>query len=170
VLTDNRGVLLRFVLYGLLGWCAEIVWTALYDAVTGTRRAEGDTVGRVRTTRAERLRLSGRTYLWMLPVYGSAAVLFEPCHDAMRAWPWLARGGVYCVGLFAVEAAAGYLLKWTTGRCPWDYSWSRASVGGVIRLDYAPVWFGFGFVLERAHDLLVAVEPALRQALHARAS
>jgi hypothetical protein len=38
-------------------------------------------------------------------------------------------------------------------------------VHGYIRLDYAPVWFAFGLVLERVHDVLVAVEPVLRRAL-----
>ncbi len=158
--------MLRFVLYGLLGWCAEIVWTALYDAVTGTRRAEGEVAAHVKTTRSERLRLVGRTYLWMFPIYGSAALLFEPAHDAIRRWPWPARGAIECDGIFAVEALSGLLLKRATGRVPWDYSASRASaLGGTIRLDYAPVWFSFGLLLERAHDFFVAVEPALRAAL-----
>jgi hypothetical protein len=38
-------------------------------------------------------------------------------------------------------------------------------VGGVIRLDYVPVWFAFGMVLERVHDLLLAIEGPLRAAL-----
>ena len=156
---------LRFLLYGLFGWCAEIVWTALYDAVSGTRRAAGDEVGRIAMTRAERLRLEGRTYLWMLPIYGSAALLFEPAHEALRAHFWLLRGTLYCLGIFAVEGASGYLLKWTTGRIPWDYSYARTSIRGVIRLDYAPVWFLFGMLLERAHDFLVTIQPALYTAL-----
>jgi hypothetical protein len=158
-------MLFHFVAYGLLGWCAEIVWTASYDAVAGTRRKEGDTVGRVAMTRAERLRLAGHTYLWMFPIYGSAALLFEPVHDAVRDWSWPLRGVVYTIGLFTVEALAGFVLKWTTGRCPWDYSYARTSIGGVIRLDYAPLWFVFGLALERFHDLLRAVEIPLRAAL-----
>jgi len=35
----------------------------------------------------------------------------------------------------------------------------------VIRLDYAPLWFVAGLVLERLHDLLARVEPTLRAAL-----
>jgi len=43
----------RFALYGLLGWCAEVVFTAI--------------VGLVR--RRDR-RLTGQTSLWMFPIYG----------------------------------------------------------------------------------------------------
>ncbi len=159
--------MLRFLIYGLLGWCGEIVWTAGYDALSGTTRAPGDTVGRVPLGRAERLRLSGRTYLWMLPIYGLAAFLFEPAHDAIRALPWPARGAIWAAGIFAVEYAAGWLLARLTGRCPWDYSYARASVGGYIRLDYAPVWFCVGLLLERVHDVLrvlQSIEEPLRKA------
>jgi uncharacterized membrane protein len=157
--------MIRFVIYGLLGWCVEILWTAGYDAFTGTRRAVGDVPGRTVMTRSERLRLGGHTYLWMLPLYGSAAFLFEPAHDALRALPWPARGAVYTVGIFAVEYLAGWLLRRATGRCPWDYSYARASVHGLIRLDYAPVWFLFGLLLERVHDVLRAIQGPLRSAL-----
>src|SRR5260370_22124962 len=101
----------------------------------------------------------------MLPIYGAGGLLFERVHAAVGGWAWPLRGGTYAIGAFAVEAAAGLLLRALTGRCPWDYSYARASVGGVIRLDYAPVWLAFGLMLERVHDTLVAVEAPLRAAL-----
>ncbi len=146
-----------FVAYGLLGWCAEILWTALYDFISGSQRAEGDRADRVPMTRAERLRLQGRTYLWMFPIYGSAAFLFNPAHDALRGVFWVWRGILYMIGIFIIEAITGLLLKAITGRCPWDYSYARWHVGGVIRLDYAPVWFAFGMILERVHDYVRAL-------------
>jgi hypothetical protein len=143
----------RFVAYGLFGWCAEIVWTAGYALVRGTRRGQP-------VPREERWRLQGHTYLWMLPIYGSAALLFEPAHDHLRAQFWALRGLVYMLGCFAVEALSGLVLKRAVGKCPWDYSYSRFSaIGGTIRLDYAPVWFSFGLVLERLHDFLLRVLP-----------
>ena len=75
----------------------------------------------------------------MLPLYGTAALLFEPEHEAVRHLPLLARGLVYTAGIFGVEYAGGFLLKRLTGACPWDYSYARASVHGYIRLDYVPV-------------------------------
>ena len=33
--------------------------------------------------------------------------------------------------------------------CPWDYSKSPLNVNGLIRLDYAPLWFGAGLLFEK---------------------
>ena len=101
----------------------------------------------------------------MLPLYGFGALLFEPAHEALRAQAWLVRGAIYMLGIFAVEYLAGFTLERATGRCPWDYSYNRTSIGGYIRLDYAPVWFVFGLGLERVHDLVRALESPLRAAL-----
>jgi hypothetical protein len=45
----------------------------------------------------------------------------------------------------------------TTGRCPWDYSQKRYHFKGLIRWDYAPIWFGFCFLLELVHDFLLRI-------------
>ena len=44
----------RFLAYGLAGWCSEVVTTGL--------RSRG---------RDGNWRLTGTTYLWMLPIYGT---------------------------------------------------------------------------------------------------
>jgi hypothetical protein len=144
-----------FVFFGLFGWIAEVVWTALYDFVTGTKRAAGDSSARVKSPNAVRWRLEGKTYLWMFPVYGLGGMMFVRVHAAIAGWPWVAKGLVYCIGAFAVEALAGWILKLLTKRIPWDYSYARwSALGGVIRLDYAPVWFAFGMILEQVERLL----------------
>ena len=61
----------RFLGYGLAGWCSEVVTTGLRS-----RGREGN------------WRLTGHTYLWMLPVYGVAAVAFEPAYAPV----WFAVG------------------------------------------------------------------------------
>ena len=139
--------MLRFLVYGAFGWCAEIVWTALWAALSGAR-------GEVPLDRAERLRLVGHTYLWMFPIYGLGGLAFEACHEVVRAWPWAARGALWTALIFAVEYASGWLLRRLVGGCPWDYGRVRFSVGGLIRVDYAPAWFLFGLLLERLHDAL----------------
>lgn len=144
--------MIQFLVYGALGWSAEIVWTAVCSLISGERNDIAYPQGRVRLSREERLRLQGHTYLWMFPIYGFGGLLFEPCHEALRGWPWLARGLVWTLAIFAVEYATGRLLRRLTGRCPWDYSYSRFHLHGFIRFDYAPVWFGFGLLLERVHD------------------
>jgi uncharacterized membrane protein len=131
-------VLTRFVLYGLFGWCTEVVFTALANLVKSVRRRAP-----VET------HLRGHTYLWMLPVYGAGGLAFEIGHRAMADWSWPARGMVYMAGCFAVEYAAGWVIERVTGAVPWDYRASRWSVRGYIRLDYGLLWFGFGMLLER---------------------
>jgi hypothetical protein len=143
-------IVIRFTLYGLFGWCAEIVWTAGYDLVAA-----------LRARRPIDPRLVGKTYLWMFFIYGGGGLAFEQAHHMLAEWPWAARGAVYMVGCFAVEYATGVLLKVTTGKIPWDYSYARWHVHGLIRLDYTPVWFAFGLLLEEAERVIQAIEPAL---------
>lgn len=146
--------MLRFLIYGLCGWAGEIVWTAGYELVTGTRKDPLDPRVRVRMTPPERWKLAGHTYLWMFPLYGLGGLVFEPCHDLIREWHWILRGSLWASAIFAVEYAAGRVLRRCGGRCPWDYSYARWNVDGLIRLDYAPVWFLFGLALERVHDAI----------------
>jgi len=135
----------RFILYGLFGWCAEIVWTALMAVVAALRA--GQPIDR---------RLIGHTYLWMFPIYGVGGLLFEITFGFVRIWPWAARGILYMVGCFAVEYATGWVIHRATGTIPWDYTYTRWHVHGLIRLDYAPVWFVFGLILERVAHVVDA--------------
>lgn len=128
----------RFVVYGALGWCAEVVFTGVTNLV-----------------RERDPRLPGTTSLWMLPIYGLARPLFEPAHDLLRdRLPAPARAGIYAAGFMTVEYATGRLLRALVGRAPWDYSHARLSVDGLTRLDYAPLWAAAGLALERVHDRL----------------
>ena len=139
----------RFLAYGLAGWCSEIVTTGLRS-----HGRDGD------------WRLTGTTYLWMLPIYGVAAVLFEPAYAEARRrdLPWPVRGALWTVGIFAVEAATGEAIRQVTGEVPWDYSRPRGRKPeprhwrGLVRPSYAPLWFAVGLGMERLHDLLDRVE------------
>lgn len=140
----------RFIVYGLLGWAAEILWSAATERIRGKQRD---------------WRLLGQTALWMFPIYGLAAPLYEPLHDFLRPWHWFMRGSIYVIGIWLVEYATGWLLRRLTGKCPWDYSHLRGNLHGLIAWEYAPVWFVFGLALERVHDFLVRLMPAVRAAL-----
>jgi uncharacterized membrane protein len=144
---------IRFVLYGLLGWCAEIVWTAALDFA-----------------RTRDVRLAGTTYLWMFPIYGSIAFLYEPLHDAIRSWPLPARALVWSIGFTAVEYASGWAIERATGRCPWDYvaAGARFAINPYVRWDYFLVWAAAGLLLEPVHDFLVRITPAIESALARR--
>jgi len=93
----------------------------------------------------------------MFPIYGLAAFLFEPVHDFLRPMFWVLRALIYVVGLWIVEFITGWILRVLTGKCPWDYSTARFQFKGLIRFDYAPVWFLFCLALERLHDLFLKV-------------
>lgn len=143
-------MLIRFLLYGMLGWCAEIVWSAVTEKVSGKQTD---------------WRLAGHTSLWMLPIYGLLAPLFEPLHDFLRPWHWFMRGVIYVLGIWLVEYATGWLLRRLTGNCPWDYSHLRGHLHGLVAWEYAPVWFLFGLGMERVHDALVQLTPSLERVL-----
>lgn len=127
----------NFLKCGLVGWCMEILFTGM-----GALRRRDMT-------------LKGFTSLWMFPIYGCAAVL-APIGRLLRKKPFWLRGTTYMGIFYSVEYLAGRLLE-KQKSCPWDYSRSRWNIGRVIRLDFAPCWFGAGLIFEH---LLTCTPPA----------
>lgn len=119
----------NFMRCGLTGWCMEIIFTAL-DSL---RRRD--------------FRLQGNTSIWMFPIYGCAA-LFAPIYRLLRHKPTWVRGLTYMSLIFSGEYLSGSFLS-KHAMCPWDYSRSRFHIKRVIRLDYAPIWFGVGLLFEK---------------------
>jgi hypothetical protein len=136
----------RLVAYAATGWGVDACFTAL-----NTFR---------RTGRAR------RSSFWNVPVYALAQPLFEPVHDALRdRAPAPVRAAIYGVGILGVEYAAGRALRRALGAAPWDYSYTRRSIDGLVRADFLPLWAAFGLGLERVHDALTrpaAPSPAER--------
>ncbi|MFW6238548.1 MAG: putative ABC transporter permease [Halanaerobiales bacterium] len=132
-------MLIRYIIYGLIGWCLEVFWTGFGSLTRGN------------------FRLPARTYLWMFFIYG-LAVLLEPVHNKLRSHPVLLRGGIYVLIIFSLEYVTGWFLKSTVTVCPWDYSGTDYSVNGFIRLDYAPLWFLCGLLFEQIHDYLLFIQ------------
>ncbi|MCB1191891.1 MAG: hypothetical protein H7A23_00550 [Leptospiraceae bacterium] len=137
-------ILIRFVLYGILGFCVEIVYTAIIDSFKN-----------------KDWRLAGTTYLWMFPIYGLSVFLFEPVHDIVRELHLLIRFWAWSLGITFVEFFTGWMIKKMTGLCPWDYSKSRFAINEYIRWDYFPLWGTFGLLLEFVHDFFVLLSPAI---------
>ena len=104
-------------------------------------------------------RLMGRTSLLMFPIYGMGAML-APIGRGVDRWlkvdpadglsvkdRILRHGMLYMVLIFVVEYAAGFWLR-GRGMCPWDYTGRHSNINGLIRLDFAPLWFGTGLLFE----------------------
>ena len=136
---EIREYLFNFLKCGVAGWCLEIVFTS------------------VESIMARDLRLMGRTSLWMFPIYGMGAML-GPISRGIDRWIGDARGlslrdkfwrhGLNdMVLIFVAEYVTGTFLK-ARNMCPWDYSGRLFNIDGLIRLDFAPFWFGTGLLFE----------------------
>lgn len=91
----------------------------------------------------------------MLAVYGLAAPLFERVHEALRGRPLAVRAAVYASGFTVVEYASGLALRRILGDAPWDYTYARWNVRGLVRAGYLPLWAAVGLAGERLHDALI---------------
>ena len=122
----------NFIQCGFIGWGAELIWTSLHNRIENHDK-----------------RLMGHSSLYMFPIYGMAALL-KPCAGRLKKKHRspLSRGLVYMTMIFLTEYSTGYVLK-KAGRCPWDYSHAPLNINGLVRLDYAPCWFGAGLLFER---------------------
>ena len=118
-----------FFTCGLIGWCMEIIYTSLHSL------------------RRKDYRLTGNTSIWMFPIYGMACLL-SPLFRRLKGKNLILRGGIYTCFIFAGEYLSGSFLR-KFKACPWDYSNARLNIKGLIRLDYAPLWFGAGILYEK---------------------
>ena len=144
-----RKILHNFIHCGILGWCLEITFTAL----NSFRRRE--------------FTLSGNTSVWMFPIYGMGALL-APVSRWVDLWiadgsqgagtplnpidKIIRHGFLYMVLIFTAEYLAGMFLR-NMGICPWDYTGRHLNVNGLIRLDFAPLWFLTGLLFEQLTSL-----------------
>lgn len=120
----------NFIKCGMYGWCIEVLWTGLNSMIHHDPK------------------LTGVSSLRMFPIYGMAAFI-SPLSAFLKKFGTATRGFIYMVCIFIVEYASGTYLK-KRGCCPWDYSDSPYHVNGVIRLDYAPLWFLTGLFYEKS--------------------
>ena len=130
----------NFMIFGVLGWCVEILWTGFCSLLLGD------------------VSLTAKTYLWMFPIYGLAGLslpLFLLFRKHCSLWQ---RVGFYVFAIFTAEFVTGWFLQAVTGVCPWDYGDRLFSVMGFIRLDYAPLWAILGLFFEQVALFLAEKE------------
>ena len=129
----------HFFQCGIAGWCLEVLFTSMESVML------------------KDWRLMAKTSLLMLPIYGMGAIL--PEISGLVDWwlggerlDWMDRvirhGILYTVLIFMGEYLFGSILK-AYGICPWDYTGLHSNVNGLIRLDFAPLWFATGLIFER---------------------
>ena len=119
----------NFLLCGSLGWCLEVFWTGMHSLLSGEAT------------------MTGESSLLMFPIYGAAAFL-GPISSRLKNYHVWIRGIIYTCCIFTVEYFSGMLLK-KNQMCPWDYSKAKFNIHGLIRLDYAPLWFTAGLIFEK---------------------
>lgn len=125
----------RAAVYSGAGFAFEVAFSALHDAV------------RRKPVRFRTSPLMPTVYLLLLPLY-------EPVHDRLRSRPALLRGVVYGLGFLAVEYASGSAFRKILGEAPWDYTYAKRHVNGLIRPDYFFLWALAGLLCEPLHDAL----------------
>ncbi|MBS4536065.1 hypothetical protein GOQ29_10610 [Clostridium sp. D2Q-14] len=141
-------MLIKFIVYGLLGLLIEIFFTGIMSLI-----------------KSKDFTLIGHTYIWMFFIYGSA-VFLEKIHDTIRNKNFIIRGGIWSLVIFVIEFITGFLLEKIIGICPWDYSGnSPYTILGYIRLDYLPYWFILGLLFEKVHDYIENSIPILKKTL-----
>src|SRR5256714_7517618 len=101
----------------------------------------------------------------MLPIYGSGGLLLERLHArlARGGVPRWARSLAYMGGIYAVEFGSASLLNRIIGDVPWRYL-KGLNVRGYVRLDYAPFWYGCGWLFEALERELRKLDRPARRA------
>ena len=135
-------MLLQLFLFACIGVAFEVVFTAVTDF-----------------PKNRSWRLLGYSYIWMLPIYALIPVFLGILYPWMGAWPLLARVSAYAGLLMVVEYVTGWILRRTTGACPWEsnYYGSRWAIHGLVRLDYFPSWAFACFLFEKLYLALRAL-------------
>lgn len=97
--------------------------------------------------------LTGKTYIWMFPIYACIPLFAGPLFRYFSVWPLLFRLFAYTLVILSVEFVSGFALEQLTGKCPWEYTTGWHFMG-YIRLDYIPAWMGFSFLIEYLYNYL----------------
>jgi hypothetical protein len=131
-----------FLIFGILGLASAIVVSAAKRSFS-TRKLE----------------LNGEVSLIIFPIFGLIIILFPLVAVRVSELPWYGRGVAYMIAFFVVQYVAGFLLT-KAGRCPWSYS-GKGSLGGLVHVSDAPMWFVSGLVVEHVYPWVKAAAVAL---------
>jgi hypothetical protein len=121
---NKFGFMLLF--FGCLGICTEIFFVAFMNLINNEPFCNEPLWS-----------LTGKTYVWMFPIYALIPILGGLLFRYFRPYPLLLRLLGYTLLIFTVESIAGFLLDQLTGKCPWEYT-KGWHIMGYIQLEYTP--------------------------------
>ncbi|MFH0875632.1 MAG: hypothetical protein V1859_06855 [archaeon] len=134
--------LLYFLVFASAGITLEVLWSS-FHSLSGKKNK----------------RLTGKISAWMLLIYGSIYFIVLFVQSFAGEWHIALRWIIYSLFITTGEFTSGYLIKKITGIAPWDYSRNdpydgigskkRFNFMGLICLEYAILWGGFGLLAEQ---------------------
>lgn len=133
---QNFELLRDFIKFATLGVTTEVVFTAIVDNLNAYKA--GEKVNKD---------LKGYSYIWMIPIYGSIAFFARLIFPLVQSYHFLLRALIYGIIILIVEYITGFIIRAITGKVPWHYD-SKWSIHNLIRLDFLPLWMGFGIMVE----------------------
>lgn len=131
----------KLLVYGCLGIIIEFFFTGVGSLIS------------------KNWKLTGNSYLWMIPVYGATAMALEGVSSALP-WPFWLKAFIYVPIIYGTEALSGWTIKVLTKKLqdrfgghggdviPWDYSKSKWTPMGLINLKYAPFWLALAMAFD----------------------
>ncbi len=145
-------MLVYFLLFAVLGIAYEVLLRGIKNAVW-------------------RKTFYGASNLWSFPIYGAVIFIVIFVQNYFAFQPWFIRGILYMLLIYGWEFVSGSLLGLFKIKA-WDYSQNtdfRCQDGciratnkkkfhfkGLICLEYAPIWFIGGLLLEWLYLFLEA--------------
>lgn len=128
--------LFQLLFFACFGMTAEIFFVAFSNLISNTPFCNEPLYS-----------LTGKTYVWMFPIYALIPFLLRFIYSKIAQYPILLRLFIYAFIIFCVEFLSGFLLKQITGKCPWEYT-TGYHVCGFIQLEFTPFWMFFAFIIE----------------------
>ena len=133
---------LRMLIYGMLGFSYEIVFTSLFDFVSSN---------------FTNFAFKGYSSLWSFLIYGSCSFCGEQVYFySKKRLSIFLRGLIYIQMAYTWEFIGGLILNQFSART-WDYTHYKYDVMGLIALEYAPLWFCSGLMQEFFYEYLLTL-------------
>lgn len=137
-----KQILISVLIFAAFGIFTEVVFRAIVNV--GEQLYYGQSIDWMLRT---------KIYFWMIPIYGLSYLLFHFGYRKIKYLPILLQLILITLSIFVIEYATGWLLESIIGTCPWTYN-KGWHIDGLIRLDYAPFWMLFAFLLIHLYNTI----------------